>query len=143
MNWDLLKPLHYYQEPVEHIYARNIFDEKLYDILYENQNNMQHQVWMDFDKQYKKGFELKENFTELDINKEVICLWFFKERSDRTLVHVEVGGKKIEYYPNTFLITKNKKIKLIETKRKFIRNPFLQIDLSNDDYQEIIKRFQK
>ena len=57
MNWKKLKPQHYFKEPVEHIYATAIVDIKEYDSLYENQNNLSHQIWQDVDTKYKIGFE--------------------------------------------------------------------------------------
>ena len=35
MNWDKLKPNHYFRDPITHIYAQDIFDTKEYDKLYE------------------------------------------------------------------------------------------------------------
>ena len=138
MNWNKLKPNHYFKDPVEHIYSMSIFDTKEYDKLYENQNNFNHSVWQDFDSKYRTGYEFKEDFGEIDFQKEIMCLWFFKERSDRTISHVEVKGKKLAYTPNTFLITKSKDIKLEKTKRKYIRHPFVQIDMTDDKWQQLI-----
>ena len=39
MNWEKLKPVHYFKEPVTYFYSSSIFDTKEYDALYENQNN--------------------------------------------------------------------------------------------------------
>ena len=143
MNWEKLKHSHYHKEPVEHIYTHNVFDLREYDKLYENQNNLSHQVWQEFDKKYRTGFELKESFLDLDLDKEVTCLWFFKERSNQTASYVLVEGKQLTYLPNTFLVTRSKKISFVETKRKYIRNPFVQLDMSLQSYNDIVKRFQK
>jgi len=143
MNWEKLQQKNYHTDPVEHIYSMSTFDTKEYDILYENQNNLDHKCWQDFDSKYKIGFEFKEDFTALDLDKEVICLWFFKERSDQTLAHVQVAEKQLRYHSNTFLITKSKDIKFVETKRKYIRNPFVQLDMSEKQYNGIVTRFQK
>jgi len=143
MNWEKLKPVHYFKEPVEYFYASSIFDTKEYDALYENQNNLNHKTWIAFDEKYKTGFEFLESFDDLNFNKEVICLWFFKERSNGTVSHVSVDGKLLAYHPNTFLITQSKDIKFIETKRKYIRNPLVQLDLSIEKYKELLERFDK
>tara|TARA_R100000030_G_scaffold53524_1_gene40234 strand:- start:187 stop:618 length:432 start_codon:yes stop_codon:yes gene_type:complete len=143
MNWETLKPNHYHKDPVEYIYTKTIFPNNDYDRLYENQNNINHQVWKDFDSKYKMGFEFKENFSEIDFDKEVMCLWFFKERSNLTTSYVSVEGKDVQYTPNTFLITTNKNLRFIEKKRKYIRNPLLQLDMSLTIFQNILKRFQK
>ena len=79
MNWEKIKKSHYYKEPVEHILAPAIFNLDEYDSLYRNQNDLSHQVWQDFDIKYKKGFEFFKDLREFNKDKEVICLWFFKD----------------------------------------------------------------
>ena len=142
MNWEKLKHNHYHKDPVEHIYSQTIFDQKEYDRLYENQNDLDHQSWQEFDQNYKVGFEFKENFSEIDLDKQVMCLWFFKERSNGTMAYVTVDSKQLTYYPNTFLITLSKKLSFVETKKKYIRNPFVQLDMNLKTYNDIVKRFQ-
>lgn len=137
MNWKKLRPQHFFDDPVEHIYAMALIDSLEYDKLYENQNNLNHAVWQDFDTKYSTGYEFKEDFSDINFNKEIMCLWFFKERSDRTIAHVVVNGKKLPYTPNTFLITTSKDIKLEKTKRKYIRHPLVQLDLTTKKYKEI------
>ena len=143
MNWEKLKANHFFKEPVEHVYTSTVFDQKEYDKLYENQNNLTHESWKAFNYKYRVDFELKENFCDINFQKEVICLWFFKERSDTTQAYVHVDKKQLTYTPNTFLITQSKKINFGNTKRKYIRNPFIQIDLPLSTWKEILKRFNK
>jgi hypothetical protein len=142
MNWEKLKPSHYFKDPVEHIYSQTIFDQQEYDKLYENQNNLEHHVWQEFDKKYKVGFEFKEKFSDIDLDKQVMCLWFFKERSNSTASYVQVDDKQLTYLSNTFLITKSKKISFVETKKKYIRYPLVQLDLMNEQFENIVKRFR-
>ena len=142
MNWEKLKPSHYFKDPVEHIYSQTIFDQQEYDKLYENQNNLEHNVWQEFDKKYKVGFAFKEKFSDIDLDKQVMCLWFFKERSNSTASYVQVDGKQLTYLSNTFLITKSKKISFVETKKKYIRYPLVQLDLKNEQFENIVKRFR-
>jgi len=143
MNWDKLKEDHYFKEPVEHIHAVSIFPIKEYETLYENQNNLNHKAWQEFDEKYKTGFELKEDITDIDFKKEIIALWFFKERSDNNAQPIlNVGGKKIRYYQNKFLITPCKDIKIEEQKRKYIRRPVIQLDISKAKYEQIVGRFK-
>lgn len=142
MNWGKLKSIHYHENPVSHIYSHAIVEPKEYDNLYENQNDLNHQVWQEFDAKYRTGFEFKSNFDNIDFNKEIICLWFFKERSDATKSYVHVRNKQLTYEPNTFLITKSKEIKLVETKKKYIRHPLIQIDMSNDQWEIILKKIR-
>ncbi len=143
MNWEKLKPNHYFKEPIKHIYSQNIFDTKEYDILYENQRNPDHKVWQDFDSKYKMGYEIKENFDQINFNKAVMCLWFFKERAHLTPAHVNVGGKSLPYVSNTFLITESKQIKFENPKKKYNRYPVIQLDLPTKVWQSILERFDK
>ena len=143
MNWEKLKPQHYFKEPVEHIYSSTIFDIKEYDKLYENQNNLDHTVWQDFDKKYKTGFQLLDDIREINLMKEVLCLWFFKERNDRSGGEdIDLSGKKITYFQNAFLITKSKKIKVLEKKDEYIRRPCLQIDMDLKTYNQILEKIK-
>ena len=142
MNWERLKPNHYFEDPVTHIYAQNVFNANEYDRLYENQNNFDHQIWQDFDSKYKTVFEFKDNFSKIDFDKEIMCLWFFKERSDNTRSYVSVNDKQLTYLPNTFLITKSKNIKFVKTKKKYLRHPFVQIDMANKQWENLLEKFR-
>jgi hypothetical protein len=144
MNWEKLKQNHFLKEPVEHVYTSTVYDIKDYDKLYENQNNLNHAVWNEFDKKYKTGYQLCEDIRHIDMNREVICVWFFKERNDRSAGEdILLKDKKIKYQPNTFLITKSKDIKIINKQDEYIRRPFIQLDLSNTVWESILKRFDK
>jgi hypothetical protein len=143
MNWEKLKPDHYHTEPVEHFYTSTIFDQEEYDKLYDNQNNLSHYAWQKFDEKYKTGFEFKESFSEINFSMDVICLWLFKERSNNTKAYVQISDKQLAYAPNTFLITKSKEISFVETKRKYIRNPLVQIDMKESTWKELLQRFNK
>ena len=143
MNWEKLKKPHYHEEPVEHILATAIFSLKEYDSLYENQNNLSHQVWQEFDAKYKVGYKFLQDIKDVNLNKEVICLWFFKDRSDKDAgVDIDLSGKLITYNPNTFLITESKKLKILERKKFFPNRPALQIDLSKKIFAEITEPFK-
>jgi hypothetical protein len=140
MNWENIKKSYYYKEPVEYILAPAIFNLDEYDSLYRNQNDLSHQIWQDFDIRYKIGFEFFKDLREFNKDKEVICLWFFKDRDDRkTGNDIDLEGKIIKYKPNTFLITRSKNIKIIERKVPLPYRPVLQLDLSIKEYNKIIK----
>ena len=140
MNWENIKQSYYYKEPVEHILAPAIYNIDEYDSLYRNQNDLSHQVWQDFDAKYKIGFEFFKDLREFNKDKEVICLWFFKDRDDRkTGNDIDLEGKIIKYKPNTFLITRSKNIKIIERKVPLPYRPVLQLDLTIKEYDKIIK----
>jgi hypothetical protein len=143
MNWEKLKPNHYFKEPVEHIYSSTIFDIKEYDKLYENQNNFSHQIWKDFDEKYKTGFQFCDDLRDINKDKEIICLWFFKERNDRSAGEdIELCGKRLTYFQNTFLMTECKDIKILEKNDEYIRRPLVQLDLKKDIYHKILGKFK-
>ena len=144
MNWEKLKANHFFKEPVEHVYTSTVYDIKDYDKLYENQNTMTHQVWQDFDKKYKTGYQLFDDIRDIDTNREIICVWFFKDRNDRSGGEdILLKDKKIKYQPNTFFITKSKDIKILDKEDEYIRRPFIQLDLPNKVWQSVLERFNK
>ena len=121
MHWDKLKKEHYFADPVEHVVSNTIFPTKEYDTL----------------------FELKDDITQIDFNKEIIALWFFRERSDSySQPDLNVGGKKIRYHQNKFLLTPCKDITIEEQKKKYIRRPCIQLDISKLKYEQITERLK-
>jgi len=139
MHWNKIKRQHYFKEPVEYIHATAIVDTPEYDKLYENQNNLEHQIWKDFYEKYKINFNFYKNLHEFDKDKKIICLWFFKDRGDKNIGNdLELEGKIIKYIPNTFLITKSKNIKIFDRKSILPDRPILQLDLSEKEYDKII-----
>ena len=143
MIWEKLRKPHYHKEPVEYIHATGIFSIREYDSLYENQNNLSHQVWQEFDTKYKTGYEFLQDIQDLNLNKEVICLWFFKDRGDKDAGNdISLNGKIIIYLPNTFFITESKELKILKRKKFFPNRPALQIDLSKKIFAEITEPFK-
>ena len=140
MNWNSLKKDHLFLSPVEHICTKTIFDIQEYDKLYENQNDLDHQVWKEFDLKYKTGFQFYDNLQTINLQKAVIALWFFRERSDiGQSLQINLAGKIIPFSYNGFLLTKSKNITFVEPKRKHIRYPCIQIDISEEKYKKIIE----
>jgi|TARA_R110000803_G_scaffold116317_2_gene184909 hypothetical protein len=143
MNWEKLKSSHCHTIPVEYIYTSTIFDQTEYDKLYENQNNLNHKTWQEFDEKYRVGFQFHNNLTDINFDREVIALWFFKERSDSTagpIIQLKEGT--VKYLANTFLLTTFRNIKFQEVKRKYIRNPVLQLDMKKEKFNSIMSRFK-
>lgn len=139
MDWSKLKPHHIHDDPVPHIQALNLMDSLEYDRLYENQNNLSHALWQEFDRKYKIGFEFKEDITEIDKSRDVIAIWCFKERSDRTAPpDICIAGKKIAYFPNTVIITKCKDITILEKNKMYIRRPFVQLDMTVEKFYSLM-----
>ena len=142
MDWLKLQNKHIHNDPVPHIHAINLVDIKEYDKLYENQNNLNHQLWQDFDEKYKLGFEFKEDITEIDLQREIVAVWCFRERNDRSKPpHFILAGKKIAYYPNALIITESKDIKINDGKsKKYIRRPFIQLDINKDTFAKLMAK---
>ena len=142
MNWDSIKKQHIFKEPVEHIYTAELFDRKEYDKLYENMNNLEHPLWTEFDSKYKIPFELYYDIRDINKNKEVICLWFFMDRNDKSSGgDIVLAGKKLRYFHNTFLITQSKDIMILETNPKqYIHRPFVQLDLKESKYKQLLEK---
>ena len=140
MNWNSLKKDHLFLSPVEHICTKTIFDTREYDKLYENQNDLDHQVWKEFDLKYKTGFQFYDNLQTINLQKAVIALWFFRERSDiGQSLQINLAGKIIPFSYNGFLLTESKNITFVEPKRKHIRYPCIQLDISEEKYKKIIE----
>lgn len=144
MNWKKLRKINFFTEPVEHIYSPQILDSKEFDALYENINDLSHKSWLDFDEKYKTPFQVYDNLHHINKNKEIICLLFFKDRSDKSSgYNILLGGKKkIKYFYNGFFMTPSKNIKIIDEKRAYIHNYFLQLDIKKETYTEVIKNLQ-
>ena len=150
--FEKLKKTHLYQDPIEHIYASNIFDVKEYDKLYENQNYPDHKIWKDFQTTYKfKKIRFFNDLNNTDLTQTIICLWFFKDRGDRNKgKDIEISNDKetktIIYSPNTFLIFYNfckTNIKIIERKTRSPRRSCLQIYFDYDTYDNICQPIRK
>tara|TARA_Y200000002_G_C22654053_1_gene652659 strand:+ start:422 stop:853 length:432 start_codon:yes stop_codon:yes gene_type:complete len=143
MIWDTLKPAHCFNDPVTYIYTKNFLNTNEYDTLYENQNNLKHKTWQDFDSKYRIGFEFKDDYSNIDLSREVICLWFFRERADDTRSYIHLNGKKkLNYLANTLLITKSKDIDLIQKKKKYIRHPLVQLDMINSQWETLLAKYR-
>ena len=141
MDWSKLKPHHIHNDPVPYIHAINLIETKAYDRLYENQNNLNHQLWQEFDEKHRIGFEFKEDIKQIDTSRDVIAIWCFKERSDRTEPpDICIAGKKIAYYPNAVIVTRCKDISIIEKNKIYIRRPFVQLDMSKETFDDLMER---
>ncbi len=143
MLWDTLRSIDYFKDPTPYIYKQNFLHTDEYDKLYENQNNLQHQIWQDFDYRFRIGFEFKDDHSDIDLSREVICLWFFRERSDDTRSYIHLNGKKkLNYLANTLFITKSKDIDLIQKKKKYIRHPLVQLDMTNSQWETVLAKYR-
>ena len=139
-----LKKTHLYQDPIEHIYASDIFDIKEYDKLYENQNNPNHKVWKDFQTTYNfKKIRFFNDLNNVELDETILCLWFFKDRNDRNKgKDIKIKDKTIRYLPNTFFILYNScqnNIKILKRDTMVLTRPCLQLYFDYETYDKIIK----
>ena len=143
-----LKKTHLYQDPIEHIYASNIFDIKEYDKLYENQNNPNHKVWKDFQTTYNfKKIRFFNDLNNVELDETILCLWFFKDRSDRNKgKDIKIKDKTIRYLPNTFFILYNScqnNIKILKRDTMVPTRPCLQLYFDYETYDNICQHIKK
>lgn len=140
---EFFKRLHkkyYHTDPVEYIHGSLIRRVSEYDDLYENQTRFDGIVWTKFKETYNLTCQFHEDIRDIDLSKEIICLWFFRERADREAGNdIKLADKIISYRPNALFITPSKEIKIKERKTFFPRRPCVQIDISNEIYVNIKK----
>ena len=74
---------YYHTDPVEHIYGQQIRTVAEYDDLYENQTRFEGTVWTKFKETYNLKCQFYDDIRDINLLKEVICLWFFRERAER------------------------------------------------------------
>ena len=143
MIWDKVKKDHFYKEPVEYFRTQTIFSQIEYEKLYENQNNLQHKYWQNLKDQTYMSWTYHKDLDLIDKTKDVTCLWFFKDRGDRNAGnYITCEDKVIVYSPNTFFFTIFKDYKVIAKKNNILERPVVQLDMSIEQYQKILNRFQ-
>jgi len=132
---------YYHTDPIEHIVGRQIRTVVEYDDLYENQTRFDGAVWTKFKDTHELKCQFHEDLRDIDLSKDVICLWFFRERADRDAGNdIKLDGKIITYQANTLFITPSKEIRIKERKKFFPRRPCVQIDISDEIYVNIKKQ---
>ena len=140
---EFFKKLHkryHHTDPVEHIFGRQIRTVTEYDDLYENQIRFDGTVWTKFKETHNLICQFHEDIRDIDMSKEVICIWFFRERADRDAGNdIKLAGKIINYSPNALFITQSKEIKIKERKTFFPRRPCVQLEISKKIYVNIKK----
>ena len=84
---EFFKRLHkkyYHTDPVEHIIGQQILKLAEYDDLYENQTRFDGTIWTKFKETHKLTCQFYDDLTEIDLSNDITCLWFFRERADRS-----------------------------------------------------------
>ena len=102
-------------DPVEYIMGPIILPTLEYDDLYENQTRLDGTAWKKFEENYKLKYIFHDDLRDVDLDRDIICLWFFRERSDRDPgTDIKLAGKILTYLANSILITPCKQIKIKE-----------------------------
>ena len=97
-------------------------------------------LWTNFRNTHNIKCQFHDDIKDIDLSHDIVCLWFFRERSDRDAANdIDVAGKIISFTANKLLIAYAKDIKIIKRKRFFPRRPCVQIAISNEVYVNIKK----
>ena len=77
---------------------------------------------------------------DIDTNKDIIALWFFKDRGDKFKgTDIELNGKIIAYTANTFFITPGQnKFKINKRKKWTFNRTALQLDLNIEQWKDLL-----
>ena len=127
-------------DPVEYIMGPIILPTLEYDDLYENQTRLDGTAWKKFEENYKLKYIFHDNLRDVDLDRDIICLWFFRERSDRDPgTDIKLAGKILTYLANSILITPCKQIKIKERNKFFPRRPCVQLDIDKETFLNIKK----
>lgn len=110
-NWQVTKHS-CHREPIPHIYCKNFIKLDLYDRLYEQWNNKEHERWRAFIDQNRVDVHFHEDFVRPPIQKYntgYIGYWFFRQRTDKSSAEdiVVSNGKQektLTYYQNTLMV---------------------------------------
>ncbi|OUU23454.1 MAG: hypothetical protein CBB97_13425 [Candidatus Endolissoclinum sp. TMED37] len=121
------------------IYIKNFYKDEEYNKLYENQNNLSHTTWQNFKNKIRFKYKFFKDVEQADYSKPVICLWFFKERSDNKInKDILISGKSVEYAPNNLILFDNNDKTIYIRDRKIYKRPVVQFDINLDDYKIIL-----
>ena len=141
MNFfERLNKRYYHKDPVEHIIGPQIIKVAEYDDLYENQTRFDGKVWSNFKEKQNLKCVFHDDIRDIDRSMDIMCLWFFRERTDRDAGNdIKLAGKLINYSPNKLFITPSKEIKIKERKKFFPRRTCVQIYINEEIYLNIKK----
>ena len=136
-----IKKFKIYQEPCKHIIISHPIPMLDYDHLYEQWNNLNHTTWKSFLSKYQIDIIFK-NKLEASAHrgkKELIGYWFFKQRSDRRSISINLLNKKIDYLPNVLLILDSQQSFKTINKNYLLPDMLTCIIYFNNKQQDIIK----
>jgi len=120
-------------------YIKNFIKDDEYNKLYENQNNLSHATWKNFNKKIQFKYKFLKDLEQVNYTRQVICLWFFKDRNDYKInKDILINGKSVEYVPNNMLLFENNDKTIYIKDKKIYKRPVVQFNISLDDYKMIL-----
>jgi len=137
-NWQVTKH-HCHKNPIPHIYCKGFTKLDLYDRLYEQWNNKEHERWKTFIDQNHIDVHFHDDFFKPLIPKKTtgyIGYWFFRQRTDKSStgdIHISNGREEkiLSYYQNTVLILDINHTFVVKTRNNILPNrPFCEVYFS-------------
>ena len=149
-NWQVSK-YNCHKDPIPHIYCRNFITLEIYDRLYEQWNNKEHERWKSFIDQNLVDIYLHEDFVRPLAPKHAagyIGYWFFRQRTDKSssediLISNGKQEKILTYYQNTLLILHvNNSFTIKPRHDRLPIRPFCEMYFSKDTNDKIKELLQ-
>lgn len=134
-RWSIVK-INCHKNPIPHIWSNTIISRDIYDRLYEQWNNIEHQHWQNFINEMSVEIYFHDDFTNMltpKKNNEYIGYWLFQQRTDKSKggeIELSNGDDKkiLSYWYNTMLILEsNKSFTVLPRKHELPRRPFCEI----------------
>jgi hypothetical protein len=139
-NWQVAKH-NCHKDPIPHIYCKNFIKLEIYDRLYEQWNNKEHERWNEFIDQNRVDVHFHEDFVR-PLNPKhdtgYIGYWFFRQRTDKSSAEdiIVSNGKQektLTYYQNTLLVLDVHNSFVVKPRRdRLPTRPFCEMYFSKD-----------
>jgi hypothetical protein len=135
-----------HKNPIPHIYCKNFIKLDIYDRLYEQWDNIEHERWKAFIDQNHIDVYFHEDLVRPLKPKQTagyIGYWFFRQRTDKSsagdiLISSGKQEKILTYYQNTLLVLEANRSLVVEPRRdKLPTRPFCEIYFSKETNQKI------
>jgi hypothetical protein len=144
-NWQVTK-YNCHKDPIPHIYCKNFIKPDIYDRLYEQWNNNEHERWKIFIDQNHVHVYFHEDFVKTlnpKHNAGYIGYWFFRQRTDNSSAEniLLSNGKQekiLNYYQNTLLVLDVHNSFVVKPRRHMLpTRPFCEMYFSKETNQKI------
>jgi len=148
-NWQVSKH-NCHKNPIPHIYCKNIIKLDIYDRLYEQWNNKEHERWKTFIDHNHVDVHFHEDFVKPLMPKRVsgyIGYWFFRQRTDKSsaediIISNGKEEKKLNYYQNTLLVLDARSTFMIKPRSERLpTRPFCELyfhDTTNEEIKSLL-----